>query len=209
MAQKVIIVGSGDQAKVLFHEIIHDKNINILGFIDENNKINKTIINFKKKRYKILNPDHNYFDKSIKFIIGVGHNFLREKIYKYLFKKNKRIKFIKYISKNAIINKNVKIGNGSVIMPGCVINNGVLIGDHCIINTSSSIDHDNIFCDFSSCGPGIISGGNVVIKERSHVGIGTVIKNNITIKKDTIIGGKSYVNKNCESLKIYFEILQN
>ena len=68
-------------------------------------------------------------------------------------------------------------------MPGCVINNGVLIGDHCIINTSSSIDHDNIFCDFSSCGPGIISGGNVVIKERSHVGIGTVIKNNITIKK--------------------------
>ena len=52
---------------------------------------------------------------------------MREKIYKYLFKKNKRIKFIKYISKNAIINKNVKIGCGSVIMPGCVINNGVLI----------------------------------------------------------------------------------
>ena len=52
MAQKVIIVGSGDQAKVLFHEIIHDKNINILGFIDENNKINKTIINFKKKDIK-------------------------------------------------------------------------------------------------------------------------------------------------------------
>ena len=30
--QKVIIIGSGDQAKVIFHEIINDKNIKILGF---------------------------------------------------------------------------------------------------------------------------------------------------------------------------------
>ena len=102
------------------------------------------------------------------------------------------------------MNKNVKIGKGTIVMPGCVLNQGVKIGNHCIINTSSSIDHYNIFLDFSSCGPGVISGGNVVVGKRSHIGIGSVIKNNVKIKNDTVIGGKSYLNKNCEALNIYY-----
>ncbi len=202
--QKVIIIGSGDQAKVIFHEIINDKKIKVIGFGDENRKKNEIIIKFKNKNYKILDLEDISYTKKTKFIIGIGHNFLREKICNELYKKNKNIKFLKYVSKDSIINKNVKIGDGTIIMPGCVLNKGVRIGSHCIINTSSSIDHDNYFLDFSSCGPGVISGGNVIIEERSHVGIGTVIKNNIKIKNDTVIGGKSYVNKNCEPLKIYF-----
>ena len=82
-------------------------------------------------------------------------------------------------------------------MPGVVVNPGTIIGKHCIVNTSSSIDHDNRFKDFSSCGPGVITGGNVNLGELSHIGIGSVVKNNIKIGYNSVIGGNSFVNKNC------------
>ena len=79
-----------------------------------------------------------------------------------------------------------------------------MIGDHCIINTSSSIDHDNIFSNFSSSGPGVTTGGNVTVMECSHIGIGSIVKNGLNIKKNTIIGAGSLIIKNCKSNSIYF-----
>lgn len=76
---------------------------------------------------------------------------------------NKNFKFQKIISKDAIINPNVNINEGSLIVSGTVINCGTIIGKHCILNTSSSIDHDNFFGDYSSTGPGTITGGGVEI----------------------------------------------
>ena len=76
-------------------------------------------------------------------------------------------------------------------------------GKHCIINVIFN-DHHNYFKDYSSCGPGVITGGKVTIGENSHLGIGAVVKNGIMIENNTIIGGNSYVNKNCNNSSIYF-----
>ena len=73
--QKVIIIGSGDQAKVIFHEIINDKNIKILGFGDENRKKNEIILKYNKTNYKILDLKNNSYFKNTKFIIGIGHKY--------------------------------------------------------------------------------------------------------------------------------------
>ena len=69
-----------------------------------------------------------------------------------------------YRSKSSIISSNVKIGKGSVILQNAVINSGTKIGEHCIINTSCSVDHDNIFEDFSSTGPRVTTAGKVNTK---------------------------------------------
>jgi acetyltransferase EpsM len=72
------------------------------------------------------------------------------------------------------------------------------------LNTSCSIDHDNYLKNFSSAGPGAVTGGNVVVGEQSHLGLGCVVKDQINISKNTIIGSASLVNKNCEKNSIYF-----
>ena len=91
-------------------------------------------------------------------------------------------------------------------MPGVIINTGSRIGEHVIINTSSSIDHDNKFNNFSSCGPGVITGGNVSVGNSSFLGIGSLVKQNISIGNHTVIGGGSYVNKNCLNKSVYFGV---
>ena len=38
----------------------------------------------------------------------------------------------------------------------------------------------------------------------SHIGIGSAVCQNVDIANNTIIGGKSFVNKNCEKNSVYF-----
>ena len=84
-----------------------------------------------------------------------------------------------------------------------IINVNAKIGSHCLINTGSIIEHDNIFEDFSSTGPGVNLGGNVKIGKKSFIGIGANIKHKITIGNNVVVGANSYVNKNCSSNSTY------
>ena len=75
-----------------------------------------------------------------------------------------------------------------------------------MINTSSSIDHDNIFENYSSTGPNVTTGGNVELGQCSHLGIGSTVKHQISIGDNTIIGAQSMVLKNCNKNSVYYGI---
>ena len=104
-------------------------------------------------------------------VIGIGANYVREKIVKQVNKIIKNFVWEKIVSSKAKVSKNVEIGEGSVIIQGSVINTGTKIEKHCIINTGSLIDHDNIFLNYSACGPGAILGGCVSVGKSSYIGI--------------------------------------
>jgi acetyltransferase EpsM len=192
MKKKLFIIGSGDHAKIIYEEAKNQKQYKLLGFLEENtNKINKkNLINDFKLISKLK------LNKNIFFILGIGNNFKREKIIEKV-SKLKNINWATIISKKANLSKNTFVGEGTFIGQGVEICNNVTIGRHCIINTSTSIDHDNKFEDFSSTGPGVVTGGNVNVGKNSHIGIGAVVKNNIKINKNIIIGGNSFVNRSC------------
>jgi len=204
--KNLIIFGSGDHAKVIFYEVIKLKKYKVIGFIDDDSKKGKTIINFDKKKYLNLGSLKDINVKNISGIIGVGSNFIRKNIFEKVRKSQIKIKWEKIISKNAIINENVDISEGTIVLSGSLINSGTKIGCHCIINNSTSINHDNFLDDFSSVGPGVVTGGNVKLGECSHLGIGTTVLHKISIESNTIIGAHSLVNKNCKKNFLYFGV---
>ena len=196
-SKNLVIIGNGKHAKVVKDEVNTKKEFKIINVIDFSiNSNTKKQMDDLKKLKKI----------NTKFyaIIAFGRGDIREKIVNFLSKLKIKIKWAKIISKNAIISSNTKIGNGSVIISGSIINTGSIIGKHCLINTGSIIDHDNIFKDFSGCGPGTITGGSVKIGKRSYIGIGSKIKNNVLIDHSVIIGSSSNVIKNCDKESVYF-----
>ena len=117
-----------------------------------------------------------------------------------------KIQWETLISKNSIVSNKAKIGKGSMIISGSVINTNCHIGNHCLINTKSTIDHDNVWEDFTSSGPGVNSAGNVKVMQTTHIGIGSTIKEEITIGENTIVGAHSFVNRNCKKDSIYFGV---
>ena len=205
--KKIVIFGSGDYAKVLFSEINNQKEYKFIGFVNEKEEDKKIITVFKKKKHKNIGSikDCNKI-QNLYGIIGVADNYTRKKIYKKISLLDINIKWESIISKKSIIQSNVIIGSGSAILSNVNINTGTKIGNHCIINSSTTIEHDNNIANFVSTGPGVITGGNVKIKDNSFVGIGSVISHNIIINKNTIIGASSFVNKDCLSNSVYFGI---
>lgn len=204
--KNIIIFGGGSSARVIFSELVGLKKFKIIGFLDNYSKKGKVIETFKGKNYKNLGKisEIRKINKTVSGVIGVGDNYIRQKICSEVFKHNKNFRWETVIAKTAIISHKVKIGKGSVLMPNVVINTGTKIGEHCLINTSSSIDHDNIFRDFSSTGPGVITSGHIRLGKYSHIGVGAIVKHGISIGDNTIIGGNSFVNKICKNNYVYF-----
>ena len=187
MSKDVIIIGAGGHAKVIA-DIIYKSGDNLIGFLDDNlaNKgkeiyLGKKVLGTTKD---IKNYNKNYF------IIGIGNNSIRKKI-----NNENNLKLYTAIHPSAIIAQDVKIGTGSVIMAGVVINPGTVIGKNCIINTCSSLDHDNLLEDYVHISPGAHLAGTVTIKEGTWICTGAIVKNNITIGKNNIIGAGGVVIK--------------
>ena len=205
--KRLFIFGTGSHSKLVLNEILKIYKFDEIFFF--NTEIKKKRIKLRDKYYVLIN---NYKDLKAKvnsssyYFIAAGSNQLRKKIFLQLKKKIRKLKTFSIISSNSHVDKTVKIGSGSIIMPGVIINYNSKIGKYSIINTSSSIDHDNTIGEFTSIGPGVNTAGNVKIEDLCTIGIGAKIKDKIVIRKNTIIGGCSFVNKNCGPNNTYFGI---
>ena len=187
MSKDVIIIGAGGHAKVIA-DIIYESGDNLIGFLDDN-LANKGKEIYLGKKVIGTTKDIEIYNKNY-FIIGIGNNSIRKKI-----NNENNLKLYTAIHPSAIIAQDVKIGTGSVIMAGVVINPGTVIGKNCIINTCSSLDHDNLLEDYVHISPGAHLAGTVTIKEGTWICTGAIVKNNITIGKNNIIGAGGVVIK--------------
>ena len=200
MKNNIIIFGNGKHAKIIFDELEKLKKYNFLGYVNK-----KNIITYKKKKYDLINFYKKYLKKKVRGIIAIGNNNLRNKISKDVEKIIPKFKWETLISKDAIVSKKTNIGQGTMIISGSVINTNTLIGRHCLINTKSTLDHDNNWGDFTSCGPGVNSAGNVTVKSFTQIGIGSTIIDGISIGKNSVIGAHSLVNKTAKAI-VYFSV---
>ena len=58
--------------------------------------------------------------------------------------------------------------------------------------------------NFSSIAPGVITGGNVSIGYRTAISLGSIIRNDIEIGSDNVIGASSYINSNITNKKVVY-----
>lgn len=184
---KIIIIGAGGHAKVVY-SIAKKNNYNIVGFYDDINMNLSSFMGYPV--FHSIEELYNYNKDGVEFIVAIGDNFTRMKIVE-MIEEHLSCKFISLIDPSAIVFENVKIGEGSVIMPGAIINIDTTIGNHCIINTGAQLDHDCIMNDFSSLAPGSICGGNVCIGKLSAVCLGAKVVERCKIDDCSILGANS------------------
>lgn len=204
--KNIVVFGASGHAKVII-DIIERVNLyNIIGLIDTFKPINSEIFN-----YKILGTENelNELIQDYKIdcgIIAIGDNWIRKKMLKKILNIVPNFQFISAIHPNAIIGKNVKIGEGTVIMPGVIVNSDAIIGDFCILNTKSSLGHDAKLAKYSSLAPNVTIGGNVTIGEFTAICLGACVIQDITIGKNSIVGASALVNRDIESYKMVYGI---
>ena len=204
--EKILIIGASGHAKVIV-DIIERQNIyKIFGFLDTYKQKGSRLLN-----YEILGTENDLNQIAIKnnitgCFIAIGDNYTRKKMADKICELNSKIKFINAIHPTAVIGKNVKLGHGIAVMAGVIINSDSNIGNFCILNTKSLLEHDGKMEDYSSISSGVITGGNLWLKESSAICIGATVLENIVIEKDTVVGANSLVNKNVPSQVVTYGV---
>ncbi len=127
-------------------------------------------------------------------VVAIGNNEIRQQKIQLL--QQNSFNLITLIHPTAVISQYSKIAPGTVIFAGAVINAFVKVGVGCIINTAAVIEHDSVIDDFTHICPNVALAGGVAVGSKSWVGIGTRVKQLITIGDNCLIGAGSTVIKN-------------
>lgn len=192
--KKIVLIGGGGHCKVVISILNKLDEFEIVGIVDINKAGNLI------SGIKIIGTDNDLKDiykSGIHYaIITVGSTKDNTKRYT-LFNTAKEIgyEFPVIISPEAIVNKSVKIDEGTVVMPGSIINIDSSIDKNCIINTGAIIEHDCKIEDHCHIAPGVHISGVVNIGELSFIGIGATIIQGIRIGKNVTVGAGSVVIK--------------
>jgi len=188
MAQ-VLVVGSGDHAKVVL-EILEDmEDVSIVGCVAKDPE------SFSILDYHVLGDDSIlpalYRTTAKHAIVAIGDCKIRLAMTLHL--KELGFSLINAISPRAVVSRRAQIGDGVAVMAGAVINVDAEIGDSVIVNTGSTVDHD---CRIGRCAhiaPGAHLAGRVQIGEGAFIGIGACLIPRVKVGEWSTIGAGSVV----------------
>lgn len=197
--KNILIIGAGGHA-VSVANVIQSTNYKLKGFIDKNRTGEKLL------GFDIYGDETEFFDDDVCFFVAIGANFLRERVAKRLADRIGYERLPALVHASANIGIQSSIGPGTVIMPNVTVGPNTQIGRFCLLNTNSSIDHDSAMQDYASLAPGVHTGGNVRIGERSAISIGASVRHGIRIGADTVVGAASYVHRDIESNAVAYGI---
>ena len=130
----------------------------------------------------------------IDVVVAIGSNEIRQQKIKLLQQNN--FNLITLIHPSAVISQYAAIAAGTVVFASAVINAFAKVGVGCIINTGAVVEHDCIIDDFAHICPNVALAGGVIVGSKSWVGIGSQVKQLVSIGNNCLIGAGSTVLKN-------------
>ncbi|MCF8341659.1 MAG: acetyltransferase [Chitinophagaceae bacterium] len=189
--KKIILVGYSGHGLVVADTAL-ENNLNVIGYTE------KSVIEVNPFKLEYLGDESSSnfkeWDLDVSFILGIGDNILREKIYKHILKNGKKV--ISLINLSSSISSFAAIGDGVFVNRNVTINAFAKIGSNVILNTGCIVEHECEIHDNVHIGPGAVLAGNVKVGSGSFIGANSVIKQGVEIGKNVIVGAGTVVLNN-------------
>jgi len=189
----IFVFGANGHAGVVIDIIEKQDVFEIVGLID-------TYVprNTRAHGYRVLGTEQDLPELMSEYgalggIVAIGDNSTRAKVVARIREQVPEFAFVTAIHPAATLGRGTCIGAGTAIMAGAIVNPGTKTGEHCIVNTKASLDHDNVMGNFSSLGPGAITGGNVRIGQFAVLAQGACVIHGRQIGEHAVVGAGSTV----------------
>ncbi|MEG1254890.1 NeuD/PglB/VioB family sugar acetyltransferase [Clostridium sp.] len=205
MNDNIVIIGSGQHARVILYNALEQNKYSVVGFIGESEDDIGRIID----DIPVIGLDDDMADLIEKYnikgyILGVGGIKIRRKLINKYSKLS--IEPVTIIHPQAVIAPNAIIGKGTLIECGCLVTPNPIIGKHCVVNTMSGINHDNVLGENIYIASGVTLSGGVIIGDDTLIDDGVIITLGITVGRECIIGAGSVVTKPVDSNKVVYGV---
>ena len=103
----------------------------------------------------------------------------------------------------ALVNQEVTLGAGTVVLDGAVVNCSASCGDGCIINSNATVEHDCVLGMNVHVAPGAVLNGGVLVGDHCMIGAGAVVVQYRSIAAGTLIAAGATVIRDIDELGIY------
>jgi sugar O-acyltransferase (sialic acid O-acetyltransferase NeuD family) len=198
MSRPVIIIGAGGHASVLIATLSAAQR-EIIGILHPD----AGLIGRTFEGIRIIGDDDKVADfvpGSLELVNGIGSissTGKRKNIYTKF--KNRGYLFASIIHPDAMLMKDVMLGEGVQIMMGAIVQKGCQIGHNSIINTGAVIDHDCVIGAHAHVAPGAVLSGGVQIDDMVHVGTSATVIQGVKIGAGALVGAGAVVLRDVPS----------
>jgi len=204
-SKNIIVIGGGGHAKVVISILKKMQQYHICGYTDFEDIGSILDVPYLGSDHELARLiEENEIQYSVTGVGQITCSPKRQNIAEMIARLG--LKAPALISPNAVVNEDVEIGEGTVVMDGVVLNPGTKIGKFCIVNTGTIVEHDCVVGDFTHLAPGVTISGGTKIGDNSQVSVGATIIQGIKISADCMIGAGAVVVKNCEQPGVYFGV---
>lgn len=199
--KSLIVIGNGDYARMM-ERYLHLSGSGVKAYavhsayIEEHNLDGIPVISMKELKKK-------YDPEEIQLVMGIGYRKMgdiREKVFAEC--KDLGYSFFNYIHPTAIIEKNVRIGEGNNILEGVILEESVTMGDANILFGGSLIAHGTAMGSFNTLSVKTVIAGCAEIGNHCFVGAAAVIRDRIKIEDYSLIGAGAYASQSTQAYQV-------
>jgi UDP-perosamine 4-acetyltransferase len=198
----IVLVGGGGHAKVIVSILRKLGCFTILGYTALEDGGNLMGIPFLGSDTKIAQLANEHGNLNAVLAVGqVGLGNLRSSLWERL--RVLPLSFPPIVSPKAIVNEEVAISEGAVVMDGAVVNSGASLGRGVIVNTNSTIEHDVMLGEWVHVAPGATISGGVTVGDFSMIGAGATVIEGRRIESGCLIGAGATVINDLSEAGVY------
>jgi acetyltransferase EpsM len=89
---------------------------------------------------------------------------------------------------SAVVATTAGIEEGAFVGPGAIVNAGATIGRGSIVNSGAIVEHDVTVGDFAVIGPGATIGGGATVGAGAVVGLAAAVRDHVEVGPDAVVG---------------------
>ena len=198
---RIVVIGGGGHARALI-SVLKKTSWNVVGYTDPLDK--GIILGVARLGADSVLPQllRTYDDG--RAAIGVGKIDTSSK----RLRLQEELEAIGYefptiVSPTAVLNEEVTLGEGTVVLDVAAVGAGTAVGRGCILNTNCTVEHDCRVGDDVHIAPGAVVSGGVTIGKGCLIGAGVTIIQGLTICENCLIGAGAVVLRNVDSPGTY------
>lgn len=201
--EKIVIVGDSAFAEIAYEYFTYDSPFKVAAFSVEKEFLKrKELFGLPVVLFEEL--EKLYDPLKHKVFVAVTYtqlNRVRTRLYKEA--KKKGFSAASYVSSNAFVWRNVKIGENCFIFEDNTVQPFVEVGNNVIMWSGNHIGHHSIIKDNCFISSHVVVSGFCEVGENCFLGVNATIINNLKIGENCVLGAGAVVVKNTEGGKVY------
>ena len=196
--ERLILIGTGAFAQVAYEYFTHDSPYEVVGFAVEKQYIEAKeisgvpVVPFEEITEHFAPEDHHFFVAITYF----GLNQVRTRLYQAA--RTHGYRAASYVSPEAFVWKNVKLGEHCFVFEKTVIQPFASVGDNVIFWSGCFVGHHSSIASHCFVAAHSAVNGSTSVGEYTFLGANCTIANHVTVADNCIISAGSHVMSDVE-----------